>query len=314
MGTPAFAVPQLEALHKSDHDLVAIVTVPDKPAGRGLSIKYSDVKNASLDYNIPIFQPEDLSDSEFINAIQELNPDIIVVVAFRKLPKVLWQIPKFGTFNIHASLLPQYRGAAPINYALINGETKTGLTSFFINEGIDTGTIILSKEMEIDYNDNLESLHNKLSLLGADLAIETLQLIENGNHKAVSQEEIIKTHNISELKKAPKIFKQDCIIDWTLNAEQIRNKIRGLSPIPAAFSYIMNETGKKIQVKIFKAEISDKNLKPGACLITDKEIFVGCGNETCLKILDLQAESRKRMTAEEFIRGLNTKNLWNFVS
>jgi len=210
--------------------------------------------------------------------------------------------------------LPQYRGAAPINHALINGETKTGLTSFFINEGIDTGTIILSKEMEIDYNDNLESLHDKLSLLGADLAIETLQLIENGNHKAVSQDEIIKKHNISELKKAPKIFKQDCIIDWTLSAEQIRNKIRGLSPIPAAFSYMTNPNGKKFQVKIFKAEISDKNLNIGECLITDKEIFVGCGNQTSLEILDLQAESRKRMKTDEFIRGLNTKNLWNFES
>lgn len=314
MGTPAFAVPQLIALQNSKHEVVAAITVPDKPAGRGLNLKYSDIKTEALKHQIPVLQPENLLDEKFLKQIKDLKPDIAVVVAFRKLPKELWQIPKFGTFNIHASILPQYRGAAPINHAIINGEKKTGLTSFFINEGIDTGSIILSKEILIDENDNLESLHNKLSVLGADLVIETIEIIEKGNFIPTSQDEIIKKHNILELKKAPKIFKQDCLIDWNLNANKIRNKIRGLSPIPGAYSTMSNQNGKKFQVKIFHAEIADKKLMPGECLISDKEIFVGCGENSSLNIFDLQAESRKRMKSLDFIKGLSCKENWSFIT
>jgi len=316
LGTPEFAVLPLNDILKSKHHVVAVVTVPDKPAGRGLKPKMSEVKIAALEKNIPVLQPEDLSDPSFLQQCRDLNPDIAVVVAFRKLPEVFWKLPKYGTFNLHASLLPQYRGAAPINWAIIRGEEETGLTTFFINDGIDTGAIIHQQKIKITQDDTAGTLHDKLSIEGAALVTKTLDDIEHGLVNTVLQQEIIKQEKLIELRTAPRIFKWHCEIDWTLSAEKIRNHIRGLSPYPVAFSEMHHVSGKSIPLKIFDVQIdkSGISMSPGQINISDSKILVGSGDNVPLQINIVQPQSKKRMNVDAFLNGLQEKTGWSFQS
>jgi methionyl-tRNA formyltransferase len=314
LGTPEFAVAPLHAVVNSSHHVVGVVTVPDKPAGRGLKHKMSAVKSAALNLGIPVLQPDDLSDSEFFQKCKELNPDIVVVVAFRKLPEVFWKLPKHGTFNLHASLLPQYRGAAPINWAIINGEKETGITTFFINDGIDTGTIIHRQKILINQDDTAGTLHDHLSREGASLVVKTLDDIESGQVLAVSQQEIMKQEQLTGLRAAPRIFKHHCKIDWTLSAYEIRNHIRGLAPYPGAYSEMHHVSGKSMFLKIFEVQTdtSGLSLMSGQVMISESSILVGTGDLVPLKINVVQPQSKKPMRADAFLHGLHEKNGWFF--
>ncbi len=297
MGTPDFAVASLEILHKH-HNVQAVVTVPDKPAGRGQKVKTSPVKNFALANNLPVFQPEKLRDEVFTETMQALNPDLMVVVAFRMLPKSIWSIPKIGTFNLHASLLPQYRGAAPINHAIINGETLTGNTTFFIDDKIDTGNILLQEKIKILPEDTAGDLHDKLMLSGARLVLETVNGLEKNSITPIPQ------NNETELKPAPKIFKEDCQIDWTKSAESIINTIRGLSPYPAAWSKA-EYMGKAMSLKIFKASFKPQKHtnKSGSVNPENKQFLEVYVTDGVVQITELQPQSKKRMSAKDFING-----------
>lgn len=314
LGTPEFAVHSLLAVTQSNHRVVAVVTAPDKAAGRGLKPKMSDVKNAALQMNIPVLQPENLTEEAFIQKCKDLKPDIAVVVAFRKLPEKLWKLPPHGTFNLHASLLPHYRGAAPINWALINGEKETGLTTFFINEGIDTGSVIHRIKIPILNDDNAGKLHDRLAKEGAHLVVKSLDSISRGKIYPQTQDEIIRNENISVIRKAPRIFKDDCRIDWAKSSEQIYNLIRGLSPYPAAFSNMKHESGKMILLKIFDAEIcsSDMSVSSGHVVFTKNSMLIGTGDGSCLMVTEVQPESKSRMSALAFINGLKEMTGWIF--
>ena len=289
--TPELAIQSLKKLIEN-FNVVAIVTVPDKEKGRGLHLEPSPVKKFALSYNIPIFQPENLRDQNFIDSIKELEPDVGVVVAFRILPVKVFTIPKFGTFNLHASLLPKYRGAAPIQWALINGEKETGVTSFFLKEKVDTGNIILQRVVQIEEEDNFQSLHDKLSEIGAELVFETCKKIESGNFSTKPQDE-------SQATKAPKITKEICKIDWNKPAIKIHNLVRGLSPVPGAFTELDGRIIKIFKTKIIKDSIADA---PGKIESSNKQIFVHT-EDNLIEILELQLESKKRMSSEEFLRG-----------
>ena len=294
MGTPDFSIPSLKILLESKHKILAVVTQPDKERGRGQKITFTAVKQFAIDNNIPVYQPEKLKgNTEFIEQMKALNADLFVVVAFRILPKEIFDIPKFGSFNLHGSFLPKYRGAAPIQWALINGETETGLTTFKLAEKVDTGNIYLQEKVEIYPEDNFESLHDRMSLLGADLVLKTVELIESGKYELKKQDD-------SLASPAPKITKEICLIDWNKSAEEIHNLVRGLSPHPAAF---FNFNGKVI--KVYKTEIIERiDLKPFQIEQTKKNLIIGCG-VNALKILELQQEGRKRLSAEEFLRGFS---------
>lgn len=302
MGTPAFAVSSLSAIQAAGHNIVYVVTVPDKLQGRGLISQPSSVKQYALEHNIPVLQPDNLRDSEFLKSITEAKADLIVVVAFRILPREVYTIPKYGAINLHASLLPRYRGAAPINWALINGETETGVTIFFLREKVDTGDILLQKKLFIDPEDDFGSLYNKLAELGSRALIEALEIIENGNYSLIKQ-------NDSEATAAPKITKELCRIEWGKPAFQIHNLVRGLSPTPGAFTYL---NGKLI--KILKTKLTNENTQPdlpGKLLITKTQIFVYT-LDNLLEIISLQPEGRKKMTSKEFINGLKERNNLQF--
>ena len=292
MGTPDFSIPSLNSIYKSNHELAAIVTTPDKERGRGRKITFTPVKQFAVERNIPVYQPEKLkSNFEFIDQMKELHPDLFVVVAFRILPKEVFEIPKFGSFNLHASFLPKYRGAAPIQWALINGEKETGLTTFKLAEKVDTGNIYLQEKVEIFPTDNFETLHDRMSLLGAELVLKTVDLIESENYELKQQDD-------SLASPAPKITKEICLIDWNKPAEEIHNRVRGLSPYPAAYFVYNNKV-----LKVYKTEIVEKNdLKPFQIHQTKTELFVGCGKDA-LRILEIQQEGKKRMNTEEFLRG-----------
>ena len=292
MGTPDFSIPSLNSIYKSNHELAAIVTTPDKERGRGRKITFTPVKQFAVERNIPVYQPEKLkSNFEFIDQMKELHPDLFVVVAFRILPKDVFEIPKFGSFNLHASFLPKYRGAAPIQWALINGEKETGLTTFKLAEKVDTGNIYLQEKVEIFPTDNFETLHDRMSLLGAELVLKTVDLIESGNYELKQQDD-------SLASPAPKITKEICLIDWNKPAEEIHNRVRGLSPYPAAYFVYNNKV-----LKVYKTEIVERNdLKPFQIHQTRTELFVGCGKDA-LRILEIQQEGKKRMGIEEFLRG-----------
>jgi methionyl-tRNA formyltransferase len=294
MGTPDFAVPSLEILIENNYQVVAVITAPDKPAGRGLKIQTSPVKDVAVKYSIPVLQPTSLKDPAFQEELKSYQANLQIVVAFRMLPEAVWNMPEIGTFNLHASLLPQYRGAAPINWAIINGEKETGCTTFFLQHEIDTGDILFAEKETIGENDNFEELYNRLKIKGAGLTLKTVQAIEKGNYTPFPQ-----TFS-STLKAAPKIHKETCKIDWTKSAEEIRNFIRGLSPYPAAWTEL---NGKNL--KIFKAEkTSDKSTKTPGEIETDQKNYIyyhtGSG---VLSILELQLEGKKRMLVEEFLRG-----------
>jgi methionyl-tRNA formyltransferase len=291
MGSADFSIPSLEKLHNSRHKILALVTVPDKEKGRGQKLSASPVKEFGLKNNFPVLQPEKLKDENFIQQLKDFNADLFVVVAFRILPKEVFTIPPKGSFNLHASLLPKYRGAAPIQWALINGEKITGVTTFKLEEKVDTGNIYLQKEVLIDDEDNFETLHDKLSKVGAEAVFETVNMIESGEYELKAQDNSLAT-------PAPKITPETGKIDWIKPAEEIHNLVRGLSPTPCAYFF---HDSKKI--KIYKTRVIKKeNTSPGKITQEKKNLFVECGKDE-LEILELQLEGRKRMSSEEFLRG-----------
>lgn len=309
MGTPDFAVAPLKELIENQYNVVAVVTAPDKPAGRGKKLRKSAVKEYAETQNLNILQPEKLKNQEFNNQLKALKPDLNIVVAFRMLPEIVWQLPKLGTFNLHASLLPQYRGAAPINWAIINGETKTGLTTFFIDKEIDTGKIILQEEIEIAPDDNVGTLHDKMMQKGAKLVLRTVNLIAEGNYQPKAQNALIK--DVSQLKAAPKIFKNDCKINWELPGKKIYDFIRGLSPYPAAWTLFQSIEGDKIlSAKIFEADfLPEKHEMITADIDSDKKTYLHIAVlNGFIAIKEIQLEGKKRLKIEDFLRGFDIEN------
>ena len=298
MGTPGFAVASLNEIHtNSNHEVVGVVTVPDKPAGRGQKLNISDVKKYALEHNLPLLQPEKLRNEDFIAELKALNADVFVVVAFRMLPKAVWSIPTKGTFNLHGSLLPQYRGAAPINWAVMNGDTKTGVTTFLIDEEIDTGNILLADEVTIGENDNVGVIHDQLMEIGARLVVTTLNGLENDSLKPHPQDESI------ELKHAPKIFKDDCKIDWNQSIDTIHNKIRGLSPYPCAWTtFGKNDQFKNLKIYSGIKTDVEKSGELFELVRTKNNLYVNL-TDGMYEILELQPEGKKRMNAKDFING-----------
>lgn len=298
MGTPDFAVGILKSLVANNYNIVGVVTAPDKPAGRGQKLQESAVKQYAVSQNLNILQPTNLKSESFINDLKFLNANLQIVVAFRMLPKVVWQLPTFGTFNLHASLLPQYRGAAPINWAIINGDKTTGVTTFFIEEKIDTGAIILQDEIAIEPNETAGTLHDKLMLLGSIVTLKTVKLIENNTVATISQ-------TTNNLKEAPKIFPETCKINWEDTVENIHNFIRGLAPYPGAWS-ILHQNNQEIKVKIFKADlvIEIHTLKTGTILSVAKSIKVVVKNGFIL-IDELQIAGKKKMDTPSLLNGFH---------
>lgn len=297
MGTPDFAVGILDSIIKHNFEVVGVITAADKPAGRGQKIKYSAVKEYALAHNLHLLQPTNLKDETFIAELKSLNANLQVVVAFRMLPRVVWEMPEFGTFNLHASLLPEYRGAAPINWAIINGDTKTGVTTFFIDDKIDTGAIILNKETEIPFNENAGSLHDRLMVLGAEATIETLEQIENQTITTTLQ------NDFSELKTAHKLNKDNCKIDWNSDGTAIYNLIRGLSPYPAAW-FMLYDHVKEFNVKVYDAIWKEEthSYKNGA-FITDKNSIKIAVKDGFIELLALQMPGKKIMKAKDILNG-----------
>lgn len=307
MGTPDFAVSPLKALIDNGFNIVAVVTGADKPQGRGRKIIPTPVKEFAVEQGIPVLQPEKLKDPAFVEQLRSYKADLQIVVAFRMLPEIVWAMPKLGTFNLHAALLPQYRGAAPINWAVINGEKMTGVTTFFIDKDIDTGRIMLQREVPITDSDNCGTIHDKLMETGSELVVETVERLLKNDMKPIEQESLIKPG--TTLKHAPKIFKEDCRLDFNKDATTIRNLIRGLSPYPAAFTTIKVK-GKEMSLKVFAAnvETTDNHPAPGS-LETDNKNFlkISCQNGW-LYPTDVQLEGKKRMKIVEFLRGINLEN------
>ncbi|MGB8656581.1 MAG: methionyl-tRNA formyltransferase [Candidatus Zixiibacteriota bacterium] len=299
MGTPHFAIPSLERLLQSKHPIVGVATVSDKPQGRGLRLSESPVKRFALEHDLRVLTPEDLKSSDFIAGLKELNPDSIAVVAFRILPEEVFTIPRLGTINLHASLLPKYRGAAPINWAIINGETKTGLTTFYIRKKVDTGDVIRQKEIEIRPEENFGELHDRMANMGADLLLETLSLVEKGEVQVSKQDDSLAT-------RAPKITPEHCRIDWSREAVQVKNLIRGLSPSPGAFTSFRGKTLKILKSAVIGdasfsdgfGEVADSNLKENVWIRTGRSY---------LNPLEVQLEGKKKVSIQEFIRGYRVK-------
>lgn len=311
-GTPEIASSQLEAIIAAGYEVAAVVTVPDKPAGRGKKIQSSDVKLTAIKYDLPVLQPVSLKSPEFIEELSSYNADLFVVVAFRMLPEVVWSMPPMGTFNLHASLLPQYRGAAPINHAIINGEKETGLTTFLLDKEIDTGEIIMQEKVIIEENETAGTLHDKLMLLGNKVVVETIKIIEEGRVQSQSQEMIIERDNI-QLKPAPKIFKEDCKVDWTKDAKSIYDFIRGLSPYPAAHTQFVSENGETLDIKIFEVVLKE-NKSEDADLYKIKtdgktylDIVLGKNN---ISVKVIQQAGKKAMPIADFLRGTRLEGNW----
>lgn len=313
-GTPLFAVHQLAALHQQGFDLRAVVTAPDKPAGRGNKVQSSPVKEYAIKHGLQLLQPEKLKDEGFIQGLITLGADVFVVVAFRMLPAEIWKMPPLGTFNLHASLLPQYRGAAPINRAIMNGESVSGLTTFFINDNIDTGEIILQESLLIGKDETAGELHDRMMMAGSRLIIQTIRLIAEGKPATIVQDKV--KDNLS-LKSAPKIFRPDCQINWNLPAFTIHNQIRGLSPSPAAFTMISSNTGKTIDLKILKSALYEETLTDGLFQLhmDRKSASVKIAlKDGYLELLVVQPAGKKVMTAPEFFRGLDPSMTWSVTS
>lgn len=301
-GTPEFAVASLNNLVEGGFNVSAVVTMPDKPAGRGNHIIQSDVKKYAVEKGLRVLQPEKLKAEEFVNELREINADLFIVIAFRMLPEVVWQMPRLGTFNLHASLLPKYRGAAPLNWAVINGDTETGVTTFFLKHEIDTGDVIQRRSIPIAETDNVGIIHDKLMEIGADMVVETVNDIINGTFKTIPQDELI----TGKPTPAPKIFKDTCHIDWSKDCKTVYNLIRGLSPYPAAWNNV-TKNGKDIQIKIFesvKTEMASNDAEFGSIKVEDGKIFVAC-SDFYLQILSLQQAGKKRMNYQEFLRGFD---------
>ena len=298
MGTPEFAVGILDTILQNKYEVVGVITAADKPAGRGQKIKYSAVKEYTLAHELPLLQPTNLKDESFLAKLKALNANLQIVVAFRMLPKVVWEMPSLGTFNLHASLLPNYRGAAPINWAIINGETKTGVTTFFIDDKIDTGAMILNAETPISKTESAGELHDRLMQLGSETVIQTLRLLEKGNVTTTIQQDT------ADIKTAYKLNKENCKIDWTKSASEIHNLIRGISPYPAAWSFV-SDKGEEWNVKIYEASIvyESHSLTVGQLVCTKKELKIAV-QDGFIQIISLQFPGKKKMTTAELLNGI----------
>lgn len=291
MGTPDFAVNSLDALMKSGHEIKAVVTTPDKQRGRGQKVTYTAVKEFAVEHQLPVLQPDSMKDTAFIESLRSLQADLFVIVAFRILPREVFSIPPKGSFNLHGSLLPKYRGAAPIQWAIINGDRETGVTTFFLQDKVDTGNIITSEKIQIEEGDNFGTLHDKLALLGASVVVKTVDMIS-------SDSVVLSTQDDSIASAAPKITKEICHISWDRSAEDIHNLIRGLSPYPGAFFY---HNGK--QIKIYRSEPDNSvAIEPGTIRQSRTELVIGC-SQGAIRPIELQLEGRKRLNVEEFLRG-----------
>lgn len=323
MGTPEFAAASLAALLDAGKKIVAVVTVPDKPAGRGQQIRQSEVKALALTRNLPVLQPEKLRDETFLEELRSFNADLFVVVAFRMLPETVFTMPRLGTINLHASLLPHYRGAAPIQWAIINGETQTGVTTFFIEKDIDTGDIISSKRVRIETDDTGGTLHDKLMVTGATLLTETVSNLESGIYATISQALLAP---MGSPKLAPKIFKEDCLIHWDRPLNEVRNFIRALNPYPGAFSRVVTDKSRELSLKIFGAEpipsestpsgpgseprFNEAEHQPGTLCVTDNAQLLIATQTGWLSITSLQLEGKKRLSVSEFLKGASGLDKW----
>lgn len=306
-GTPDFAVESLQAIIDNGYNVLGVVTATDKVAGRGHKVLCSAVKEFALAHNLNLLQPEKLKAPEFIEELRNLNADLFIVIAFRMLPEIVWAMPELGTFNLHAALLPDYRGAAPINWAVINGETKTGVTTFFLTHEIDTGDIIDRVEVDILPEENVGDVYDKLMALGAKLTVKTIQSIIDGNLTTTPQAALIAEGSPSH--PAPKIYKETGHIDWASPSLSIHNLVRGLSPYPCAWSTIHSETTPPTEIKIFKTALSDNKstMNPGTVHILDNRLFVASGDND-IELLEIQAAGKKRMSADAYLRGARFVN------
>ena len=309
LGTPEFAVESLDALVSGGYNIVGVVTMPDKIGGRGHKVIESPVKQYAVAHGLKLMQPANLKEPEFVEELRSLNADLQIVIAFRMLPEIVWSMPPMGTFNLHASLLPKYRGAAPINRAVMNGETETGVTTFFLKHEIDTGDIIQQVAVPIEIDDDVETVYDRLMHLGASLVLETVEAIHAGTVKPIEQEKLLTTGE--EPTPAPKIFKEDCRIDWTKTSWEVYNHIRGLSPYPAAWSAFVDAQGTEYQFKVFKTSHPEKfqssPVAPGTIEYTKHTIKIACA-DGFIEILSLQLAGKKRMSSDEFLRGFNLED------
>ena len=311
MGTPEFAVETLRTLVENGYNVVAVVTQPDKPVGRhGSVLQPSQVKQYALEHGLPVLQPEKMKDPAFIEQLRTYRANLQVVVAFRMLPEVVWAMPEYGTFNVHAALLPQYRGAAPINWAIINGETETGVTTFFLDHDIDTGRIIMKKPFLIPDDADVEYVYDGLMHLGAQLCLETLETIiaADGSPVSIPQDSVL---DGSAIKTAPKIFKETCDIDWTKTAKQVYDFVRGLSPVPGAWTTLIGPDGKETVLKIYKARKTNQQGQGSGVISTDgKSLFISAGDAR-LEIVELQLAGKKRMLARDFLNGMKNLEMYH---
>jgi methionyl-tRNA formyltransferase len=303
MGTPDFAVASLKILLENNYQVVGVVTAPDKPAGRGQELQQSAVKKYALEKGLTILQPEKLKAASFLTDLQALNADLQIVVAFRMLPEAVWNMPPKGTFNLHGSLLPQYRGAAPINWAVINGDTETGVSTFFLQHEIDTGKIIFRAAVPIHETDTAGDVHDRLMHIGADLVLKTVDAIITGNYTETAQSDF--STGDTKLKTAPKLFKEDCKINWAMSTTEVYNKVRGLSPYPTAFTEVTTADGKTHSLKIFATtkEVSTHTLPPGTIHTDHKTFFKLATTDGFIHLTDLQLAGKKRMPVAEFLKG-----------
>jgi methionyl-tRNA formyltransferase len=311
MGTPEFAVETLQALVENDYNVVAVVTQPDKPVGRhGSVLQPSQVKQYALEHGLPVLQPEKMKDPEFVEQLRSYNANLQVVVAFRMLPEVVWAMPEYGTFNVHAALLPQYRGAAPINWAVINGETETGVTTFFLDHDIDTGRIIMKKHFPIPDDADVEYVYDGLMHLGAKLCLETLEAIiaADGHPISIPQDSVL---DGSAIKIAPKIFKETCEIDWTKTAKQVYDFVRGLSPVPGAWTTLVGPDGKETVLKIYKTRKTDRQGQGSGVITTDGKALYISAADALLELLELQLAGKKRMQVRDFLNGMKNIELYH---
>lgn len=303
MGTPDFAVKSLRALVEGGYNVVGVITMPDKPAGRGYKIQYSPVKQYALEHNLPLLQPEKLKDEVFLEALRAWNADLQIVVAFRMLPEVVWNMPRLGTFNLHGSLLPQYRGAAPINWSIINGDKETGVTTFFLTHEIDTGKIILQERLPIAETDDAGTVHDALMAIGAGLVTRTVDMILDRTVEAVPQESF--QIPAGELRPAPKIFKDTCRIDWSKTKEEVCNHVRGLSPYPAAWTELVSPVGERLALKVFRTEkIEGTPCGTPGTIRTDRKTFIDVAvADGYIRLASIQLAGKKRMEATAFLNG-----------
>lgn len=307
MGTPDFAVESLDAIVEAGYPVVGVVTVPDRQTGRGLKLSYSAVKEYAIAHELPLLQPEKLRDEEFQQNLKAWGADVFVVVAFRMLPQSVWSMPPMGTFNLHASLLPQYRGAAPINWAIINGDTETGVTTFLLNEKIDEGQILLQETTPISLSDTAETLHDRLAAMGRQLVVRTLDGLSDGSLSPMVQPEV------AELRPAPKIFKPDCTIPWNKNGVDIVNFVRGLSPYPAAIMMMEDDKGRQQQFKVYEVAFEQCSDTTIGEVVTDCKKYLKIGiSDGYINILSLQINGKRRNNIDEFLRGYNVSN-WKLI-